>query len=136
MSPVSSTAPWPRYSRQGRFGDRKVFIASLWARMIPIEAQTGSTLTEGATIEHFTAWLLRSRLLTYDGTEHGARLIVLCRADPGATQLRARCVRYPRSGEPREVALSDEARHDLAAHRHTRGERVFCDAEGRPFTQG
>src|SRR5215468_10019004 len=65
----------------GRFGDRKAFIASLWTRMITIEAQTGGTLTEGATIEHFKAWLLRSRLLTCDGTEHGARLIVLCRAD-------------------------------------------------------
>jgi hypothetical protein len=65
----------------GRFGDRKVFIASLWTRMTTIEAQTGGALTEGATIEHFKAWLLRSRLLTCDGTEHGARLIVLCRAD-------------------------------------------------------
>jgi integrase len=42
----------------------------------------------------------------------------------------------PKSGKPREVALSDEARRALAAHRHTRGERVFCDAAGRPFTQG
>lgn len=42
----------------------------------------------------------------------------------------------PKSGKPREVALSDEARRALAAHRHTRSERVFCDAEGRPFTQG
>jgi hypothetical protein len=65
----------------GRFGDRKVFIASLWARMITIEAQTGGTLTDGATIEHFKTWLLRSRLLTCDGTEDGARMIVLCRAD-------------------------------------------------------
>lgn len=39
----------------------------------------------------------------------------------------------PKSGKPREVALSDQARQALAAHRHTRGERVFCDAEGRPF---
>ena len=37
--------------------------------------------SEGATIEHFKAWLLRSRLLTRDGTEDGERLIVLCRAD-------------------------------------------------------
>jgi integrase len=42
----------------------------------------------------------------------------------------------PKSGKPREVALSDEARRALAGHRHTRGERVFCDAQGRPFTQG
>ena len=47
----------------GRFGDRKVFIASLWNRMITIEAQTGATLTEGAMIEHFKVWLLRGRLL-------------------------------------------------------------------------
>jgi hypothetical protein len=37
----------------GRFGDRKVFIASLWIQMRGIEAQTGGTLTDGATIEHF-----------------------------------------------------------------------------------
>src|SRR5882672_2625074 len=65
----------------GRFGDRKVFIAALWTRMVTIEAQSGGTLAEGATIADFKAWLLRSRLLTCDGTEHGARLIALCRAD-------------------------------------------------------
>jgi len=65
----------------GRFGDRKVFIASLWATMQDIEAHTGGTLTRGATLEHFKAWLLRSRLLTADGTETSARLVVLCRAD-------------------------------------------------------
>jgi hypothetical protein len=65
----------------GRFGDRKVFIASLWATMLRIEAETGRTLTEGATLEHFKAWLLRSRLLTRDGTEDGVPVVVLCRAD-------------------------------------------------------
>ena len=65
----------------GRFGDRKVFIASLWARMRAIEAETGGTVTEGATLEHFKAWLVDGRLLTADGTESGARLVVLCRAD-------------------------------------------------------
>jgi hypothetical protein len=65
----------------GRFGDRKVFIVSLWTTMLGIEAQAGGTLTDGATLEHFKAWLLRSRLLTSDGTEEGARLVVLCRAD-------------------------------------------------------
>src|SRR5690349_11731848 len=67
----------------GRFGDRKVFIASLWIQMRGIEAQNGGTLTDGATIEHFKAWLLRARLLTRDGTEDGARLVLLCRADRG-----------------------------------------------------
>jgi hypothetical protein len=64
----------------GRFGDRKVFIASLWTTMLRIEAET-SILTDSATLAHFKAWLLRSRLLTCDGTEDGARLVVLCRAD-------------------------------------------------------
>lgn len=65
----------------GRFGDRKVFIASLWIVMLCIEAEAEGTLTEGATLQHFKAWLLRSRLLTRDGTMEGERLVVLCRAD-------------------------------------------------------
>jgi hypothetical protein len=65
----------------GRFGDRKVFIASLWTMMLTIEAQTGGTLTDRATLEDFKAWLLRSRRVTRDGTEEGAPLVVLARAD-------------------------------------------------------
>jgi hypothetical protein len=65
----------------GRCGDRKVFIASLWAMMLHIEAQTGGTVTRGASIEHFKAWLLRGLRLTRDGTEKGAPLVVLARAD-------------------------------------------------------
>jgi integrase len=42
----------------------------------------------------------------------------------------------PKNGKPREVPLSGEARAALAQHRHMRGERVFCDAKGKPFTQG
>jgi integrase len=34
------------------------------------------------------------------------------------------------------VPLSGAAGDALAAHRHTRGERVFCDGQGKPFTQG
>lgn len=65
----------------GRFGDRKVFIASLWIAMLCIEAESGRHLTEGAALQHFKVWLLRSRLLTRDGTNRGERLVVLCRAD-------------------------------------------------------
>src|ERR1044071_9331141 len=64
----------------GRFGDRKVFIASLWIAMLCVEAEAGGTLTDGATLQHFKVWLLRSRLLTRDGTMEGERLVVLCRA--------------------------------------------------------
>jgi len=60
----------------GRFGDRKVFIASLWTTMLRIESETSGALTQGATLAHFKVWLL-----TRDGTEEGARLIVLSRAD-------------------------------------------------------
>jgi hypothetical protein len=42
----------------------------------------------------------------------------------------------PKCGKPREVPLSNLARQAFAAHRHTRGERVFCDVEGRPFKTG
>ena len=46
-----------------------MFIASPWTMMVRIEAQTGGTLTDGATFEHFKAWLLRGRRATRDGTE-------------------------------------------------------------------
>ena len=65
----------------GRLGDRKVFIASLWTMMLRLEAQTGGTLTDGVTLEHFKAWLIRSLRITRDGTEKGAPLVVLARAD-------------------------------------------------------
>ena len=65
----------------GRFGDRKVFIASLWAMMLHIEAQTRGTLTDGMFLAQFKAWLLRGLRLTRDGTERGAPLVVLARAD-------------------------------------------------------
>src|SRR3954471_3528575 len=64
-----------------RFGDRKVSIAAVWTQMVAIEARIGGTLPASATLEHFKAWLMRSRLYTSDGTEQGARLVVLCRAD-------------------------------------------------------
>jgi hypothetical protein len=65
----------------GRFGDRKVFIASLWATMLHIEAQTRGTLTDGMSLTQFKAWLVRGLRLTCDGTERGAPLVVLARAD-------------------------------------------------------
>ena len=88
----------------GRFGDRKVFIASLWATMLRMEAETGRTLTEGAALEHFKAWLLRSRLLTRDGTEDGAPLVVLCRADLVAAM------------DPRMVAASETVTDGVMFH--------------------
>jgi integrase len=39
----------------------------------------------------------------------------------------------PKSGKPREVPLSDEARAALKRHRHLRGELVFCHLDGRPL---
>jgi integrase len=45
----------------------------------------------------------------------------------------------PKSGQPREIPLSGEARAALAQHRERRGggrTRVFCDAQGKPYTQG
>jgi hypothetical protein len=88
----------------GRFGDRKVFIASLWSQMLGIEPQTGGILTAGATIEDFKAWLLRARLLTRDGTEDGERLVLLCRADLVAAM------------DPARVAASETLTDGAAFH--------------------
>ena len=38
-------------------------------------------MTTGCTIEDFKTWLLRSRRITRDGSEAGAPLVVLARAD-------------------------------------------------------
>jgi hypothetical protein len=46
-----------------------------------LDAEVRSDLTSVATIEHFKAWLLRSRRVTRDGTAEGAPLVVLARAD-------------------------------------------------------
>ncbi len=42
----------------------------------------------------------------------------------------------PKSSKVREVPLSGEAIAALKAHRHLRGESVFCDAGGHLLTQG
>ena len=65
----------------GRFGDRKVFISALWEKVLRLDAEAGGHLTHDCTLEDFKAWLLRSRRLTRDGTEKGAPLVVLVRAD-------------------------------------------------------
>lgn len=49
--------------------------------MLHLDVETGCNLTNGATIEDFKAWLLRSRRLTRDGSEKCAPLVVLVRAD-------------------------------------------------------
>jgi hypothetical protein len=65
----------------GRFGDRKVFISALWEKVLRLDAEAGGHLTHDCTLEDFKARLLRSRRLTRDGTEKGAPLVVLVRAD-------------------------------------------------------
>ncbi len=42
----------------------------------------------------------------------------------------------PKSGKPREIALSEEARLTLKGHRHLKGPLVFCDEGGRMLTKG
>jgi integrase len=42
----------------------------------------------------------------------------------------------PKSGKPREIALSEEARLTLKVHRHLKGPLVFCDEGGRMLTKG
>jgi integrase len=42
----------------------------------------------------------------------------------------------PKSGKPREIALGEEVRVALKAHRHLRGPLVFCDMGGHVLTKG
>jgi integrase len=42
----------------------------------------------------------------------------------------------PKSGKPREIALGEEARAALKAHRHLRGPLVFSDLDGHVLTKG
>lgn len=42
----------------------------------------------------------------------------------------------PKSGRTREIPLSDQARAALSAHRHRKGELVFCDEIGAYLTEG
>jgi len=62
----------------GRFGDRKVFIASLWTMMLHIEARIGGTLTCGASLDDFKA--VRDEVL-------GALQILLLRRRSKPTQV-------------------------------------------------
>jgi len=41
----------------------------------------------------------------------------------------------PKSGKDRKVPLTARLTSALKAHRHLRGELVFCHQDGRPFTQ-
>ncbi len=44
-------------------------------------------------------------------------------------------IETPKNHKSREVALSDEAIRALKAHRHLRGELVFCDEKGQLLTR-
>jgi integrase len=45
-------------------------------------------------------------------------------------------VKLPKNRKPREIPLGDDVRAALQAHRHLRGELVFCDEEGNRLTNG
>jgi integrase len=42
----------------------------------------------------------------------------------------------PKSGKMREIPLSDDLKAALTAHRHLRGQYVFCDMDGKLLTKG
>jgi integrase len=44
--------------------------------------------------------------------------------------------KLPKNRKPREIALGEDVRAELARHRHLRGELVFCDHEGNVLTNG
>ena len=42
----------------------------------------------------------------------------------------------PKSGKPREIPLNEKVTRGLKAHRHLRGELVFCDSAGKMLPKG
>ena len=88
-----------------------------WRPMIVLALRTGLRLGE----------LLALRWVDVD--LRAGRIVVRQSRTRGVTTI-------PKGGRKREVPLSDEALATLKAHRHLRGELVFCTAEGKPLTKG
>jgi hypothetical protein len=104
----------------GRFGDRKVFISALWPVVLRLDAKTGGFRTNGCTLEDLKDWLLRGRLLTRDGNDHGTPLVVLARADLVAAM------------DPAAVAASETAADGATFHFVCVVPRNAQDAAGSP----
>jgi integrase len=89
----------------------------MWRTMIIVALRTGLRRGELRALRWEDVDLVRGRLRVVQNYVRGQ-------------------TKAPKSGKPREVPLSCAARDALAGHRHTRGERVFCDGQGRPLTTG
>lgn len=108
---LKAPKPEPRFLD---FDEARRLIASAapeWRALITVAVRTGLRLGELRALRWTDVDLPRARL-------------VVRRAAARAT------IGTPKSGKPREVELCDEARDALKAHKHLRGELVFCDARG------
>jgi integrase len=83
-----------------------------WRAMITVALRTGLRLGELMALRWQDVDLVAGRLVVKQNIVRGI-------------------VGTPKSGKPREVALSDEALKALTGHRHLRGPLVFCDWDGR-----
>jgi integrase len=88
-----------------------------WLPMVTVAVRTGLRLGE-----------LRALRWT-DVDLQGGRLLV-------RRSVWKEIIGTPKSGKPREVPLSDEALRVLKAHKHLRGELVFCNEDGSMLTKG
>lgn len=87
-----------------------------WRCLITVAVRTGLRLGELRALRWCDVDLSRARLVIRQAAAE-------------------RSVGTPKSGKPREVDLCDEAREALRAHRHLRGELVFCDESGAMLTR-
>jgi integrase len=97
--------------------DRLIAGAAPEARaMVTVAARTGLRLGELLALRWCDVDLPRGRIVVRQAVARGI-------------------VGSPKSGKPREVPLSEQALAALKAHRHLRGELVFCTEKGEMITR-
>jgi integrase len=89
----------------------------LWHTMIVVALTTGLRVGELLALEWADLDLLRGRMVVRRSAVEGV-------------------VDTPKSGRIREIPLNERARTVLRAHRHLRGELVFCQEDGSMLTDG
>jgi integrase len=115
-----------------------------WQRRAPAPPFDFLTFDEGPRLVEGSDGIWRTMILVAlrTGLRHGELLALRWQdVDLVAGRLMVRqavCgkkIDTPKNGRSREVPLSDEAIRALKAHRHLRGEFVFCDPAGKFFTR-
>ena len=88
-----------------------------WATMITVGLATGMRQGELLAVRWEDVDLVAGRLVVRRAVARGI-------------------IGTPKSGKPREIPLNEKVTRALKAHRHLRGELVFCDSAGKMLPKG